>query len=57
MFGFQRKLVARANSLRGKRKCWSRWPPTPGTTTPMPHPTKIKKCSVFNESWYVDQTR
>ena len=22
-----------------------------------PHPTKIKKCSVFNENWYVDQTR
>ena len=27
------------------------------TTTPTPHPIKIKKCSVFNENWYRDQIR
>ena len=54
MFGFQRKSVPRLYLVRGKGKCWSRQPPTRGTTTPIPHPSKIKKCSVFNENRYQD---
>ena len=32
----------------------SRQPPARGTITPMPHPAKIKKCSIFNENLYQD---
>ena len=38
--GLQRKLLLRPNSVRQIRKCRSRLPPTPRTTTPMPHPTQ-----------------
>ena len=31
--------------------------PTTNDHAQLPHPTKIRKCSVFNENWYVDQTR
>ena len=38
MFGFQRKLVPRANSEENGNA----GPDGPVTTTPKPHPTKIK---------------
>ena len=52
MFGFQRKLIPRPDRTCGKGKCRSQQLPTRGATTL----TKIKKCSVFNENRYQEDT-
>ena len=57
MLGSQRKLVPRPNSVQRIQKLWFRILKNKGSTTPMPHPTKMNKWSYLYENWHQDQTR